>query len=480
MHKKKKKVIPRDLLIGCIKVTYEMVNDWIVELRTMGIRYIVAPYEADPQLAYLCKKNIASAAISEDSDLIVFKCNEVLFKLDLDSSFIQIKYDNIFKIPSMKHMTPDKFIEMCILSGCDYLPSPKRVGIKTAYNLLKTMSASELFEQWDLYPDDPKVPERCPDYSVKFYLAKFAFYHQFVYDDETNKVVNLNPIDPNQTLPNGYNIADIIGHMIDPKIAEGVAKGFLNPITHEPFIHNVKIPPQLTFDSFIIPSKPSFNKVLPKNSESLSDNILKTIPLNAVEHFSSSDVSLLNAADISNTNDTTRSQVHTVKSSFFVKLSQLNKINASPINSNSLNTSPINSNSLNTFQSISDPPSNLNSIESIDNSNSRLGDIRSYLSQMKFTEKKVLATESNTSKISYSEQKKINKPSVLRTTKIPFKPKCRYTTSRHSKDNSLNQETYSSDPSTLSLETESKINILSDTNESPVKQFAVSMKNSNN
>jgi 5'-3' exonuclease len=37
----------------------------------------VAPYEADAQLAFLNKANIAQLIITEDSDLILFGCEKV-------------------------------------------------------------------------------------------------------------------------------------------------------------------------------------------------------------------------------------------------------------------------------------------------------------------------------------------------------------------------------------------------------------------
>lgn len=38
---------------------------------------IVAPYEADAQLAYLNKCGIAQLVITEDSDLVLFGCDRV-------------------------------------------------------------------------------------------------------------------------------------------------------------------------------------------------------------------------------------------------------------------------------------------------------------------------------------------------------------------------------------------------------------------
>lgn len=43
---------------------------------------IVAPYEADAQLAYLSKEGIIDTVITEDSDLLVFGSRRVLFKMD--------------------------------------------------------------------------------------------------------------------------------------------------------------------------------------------------------------------------------------------------------------------------------------------------------------------------------------------------------------------------------------------------------------
>jgi exonuclease-1 len=48
-------------------------------LQKEGVEFIVAPYEADAQLAFLSLNKIVDAVITEDSDLIVFGCSRVLF-----------------------------------------------------------------------------------------------------------------------------------------------------------------------------------------------------------------------------------------------------------------------------------------------------------------------------------------------------------------------------------------------------------------
>ena len=46
------------------------------------VECIVAPYEADAQLAYLNTRNYVSAVITEDSDIIAFGAKVVFFKMD--------------------------------------------------------------------------------------------------------------------------------------------------------------------------------------------------------------------------------------------------------------------------------------------------------------------------------------------------------------------------------------------------------------
>ena len=53
-------------LIACLKATRP------------SVKCLVAPYEADAQLAYMCKQDIVDGVITEDSDAIPYGCKEVL------------------------------------------------------------------------------------------------------------------------------------------------------------------------------------------------------------------------------------------------------------------------------------------------------------------------------------------------------------------------------------------------------------------
>lgn len=45
--------------------------------RKRGVDCVVAPYEADAQLAHLTRSGLAQAVITEDSDLLAFGCKKV-------------------------------------------------------------------------------------------------------------------------------------------------------------------------------------------------------------------------------------------------------------------------------------------------------------------------------------------------------------------------------------------------------------------
>jgi len=92
----------------CVDVTPYMAYQFIKELRRIHIPYVVAPYEADAQLAFLEKSGICSAIITEDSDLLVFGCRKVNKKTSLFHypSYIFHAFENnsdIFK-PFLYHL----------------------------------------------------------------------------------------------------------------------------------------------------------------------------------------------------------------------------------------------------------------------------------------------------------------------------------------------------------------------------------------
>jgi len=122
-----------------VDVTPQMARHFIEALKLAGVKYVVAPYEADAQMYYLEHKGIVDAIISEDSDLLVFGCKNLITKLSQFGECVHICRDDFprCKELSLAGWTDVEFRCMAILSGCDYLESIPRMGLKTAHRLVR-------------------------------------------------------------------------------------------------------------------------------------------------------------------------------------------------------------------------------------------------------------------------------------------------------------------------------------------------------
>ena len=101
-----------------VSISKEQMEQCRELLDLMGIPYIQAPEEADSQCAYLNKKGLVDAVLTEDMDILTFGAPKIVRNL---SSFhkkpIEIRLDNILE---SLELSQDEFIEFCILLGCDY------------------------------------------------------------------------------------------------------------------------------------------------------------------------------------------------------------------------------------------------------------------------------------------------------------------------------------------------------------------------
>ena len=65
----------------CITVTQTLVQLAVPcslqALKHCGVEFIVAPYEADAQMAYLALNGLVAAVLTEDSDLLTYGCPRV-------------------------------------------------------------------------------------------------------------------------------------------------------------------------------------------------------------------------------------------------------------------------------------------------------------------------------------------------------------------------------------------------------------------
>lgn len=212
-----------------IDVTPLMARELIEELKIAGVDYVVAPYEADSQLAYLERQGTISGIISEDSDLLVFGAKYLITKLDQFGDCIMIRRNDFTSCRevSLVNWSDKDFRIMAMLSGCDYLPGIPSLGLKTAYRLVRKYKTIEKIVQTLQFDGKKKVPA---DYLESFSQAERTFLHQWVFCTEARGLVNLN------TLPSGLSpdALPFIGQHVGQDTACGVANGDLDPHTKEP------------------------------------------------------------------------------------------------------------------------------------------------------------------------------------------------------------------------------------------------------
>ena len=111
--------------------------------------------------------------------LILFTC-QVFYKLHLDGQGEEIVLQDVLQAFDISQ---DKFLNWCILSGCDYLPNLKGIGIKKAKQIIDSKDDFlSVVEVLDIAP---------PDYRQKFNEAKIIFLHQTVIDPVSKKSVAL-------------------------------------------------------------------------------------------------------------------------------------------------------------------------------------------------------------------------------------------------------------------------------------------------
>lgn len=151
-----------------VKVTKQHNEDCKKLLRLMGVPVIEAPSEAEAQCAALCKSGKVYAVASEDMDSLTFGASKFLRHLmDPSSRKIPVMEFDITKILEELNLTMDQFIDLCILSGCDYCDSIRGIGGQTALKLIRQHGSIENIleninrERYQIPDDWPYQEARC-------------------------------------------------------------------------------------------------------------------------------------------------------------------------------------------------------------------------------------------------------------------------------------------------------------------------------
>jgi len=170
----------------------------------MGFQVIVAPYEADAQLAHLYLTKTADAVMTEDSDLIIFGTGKLLVKLDDNSgALVEIDATNLKKVESLESFMSEcdrvKWLRFaCIMQGCDYYPQGlPGVGLKTGIKICArafsdgVSTMADLLKNKEKYFSTKMLDKWESDAAEKILKAEETFNYQLILDTKTRQITPL-------------------------------------------------------------------------------------------------------------------------------------------------------------------------------------------------------------------------------------------------------------------------------------------------
>lgn len=171
-----------------------------------GVKVMVAPYEADAQIAFLFKEGLVDFAISEDSDLLVYGCDNIFLKITdkgygVYLSLGELAKDQKKREQTVKDVAAQKFIgfneenrvHVALLAGNDYKAKVKGLGLKGAIELVvSNKDFPELIEKLK-NQSRFELPSNFKEHTEEVFNI---FRYQRIYNPKTKSLGTLNPLPP--------------------------------------------------------------------------------------------------------------------------------------------------------------------------------------------------------------------------------------------------------------------------------------------
>ena len=120
---------------SCIRINWSKVKILKEIMEKCNIYYYQCDGETDIYVKEFFKHNLIDYSLTEDLDFLTHGCNKVLYGYNYKKSILQC-YDLDIILEELE-LTQEKFIDMCILMGCDYTSTIRKIGTITAYKLMK-------------------------------------------------------------------------------------------------------------------------------------------------------------------------------------------------------------------------------------------------------------------------------------------------------------------------------------------------------
>uniref|UniRef100_A0A6C0CQY7 XPG N-terminal domain-containing protein n=1 Tax=viral metagenome TaxID=1070528 RepID=A0A6C0CQY7_9ZZZZ len=103
----------------CFIATKQHKSSLMKLLDLLGIPYLVSKNEAEMLCALLQKQNMVDFTLSEDTDTYAFGCTHVLRMFrNSEKYLVETNFTDFLR---SLQLTNDEFLNVCVLSGCDYI-----------------------------------------------------------------------------------------------------------------------------------------------------------------------------------------------------------------------------------------------------------------------------------------------------------------------------------------------------------------------
>lgn len=165
-----------------ICITKENINQLKYFLDLLNIKYIHGNCEADLICSKLNQLNIVDMVLSDDMDHLTSGTKILIRDFHINNN--QVTTYCLDTILSTLDITYDKWIEFCILCGCDYLKRIPKMGPNTSFKYIKDNQNIPFDEILEKIKQKKEVPEK---YLHKFNDAKKIFLNE---SQEVSNAIN--------------------------------------------------------------------------------------------------------------------------------------------------------------------------------------------------------------------------------------------------------------------------------------------------
>lgn len=235
-----------------------IIVELMISLRIQKIAFLVSPYEADGQLAFLSECGMVDLVLTEDSDLIAHGVRSILFKESGGRGKLIQRRDLgamelIPKSLSLMDFSDCMLAVLFACVGCDYCTSLRMIGSVTAKEVVENAFHSsrndsrpplvKVFEQLYSRSNQILTTQEKEDYESCFLAAVLMFRHPVVFDPVRAKCVlfrnppfgsdfELMEYEPyRQLCSDQRKQEEILGKFFPLELQSMIAEGYVDPRT---------------------------------------------------------------------------------------------------------------------------------------------------------------------------------------------------------------------------------------------------------